>query len=624
MSSYNFCSECVRNLRLNFILNRKIYYDPDVVNSAHRDGFNELVQDIHANDHEFFFDIEAKYFDAEDGKAPKISLSVEHIIPKEYFRNIGNSSMNITGGKDNPIYYPLLYTELHNITTGSQAINNERKSHPYINILKPICTLESGIDSRNNIFFTYWDVYRNKDKKEEIHQRLDENLRKKAKQCINPEPSKPSKGGGVLKMYMNKVDVPPRSRGIASRAYFYMLLLLYDELIDEKNTFGSKSFFNSAVIEQMLEWNSKNAPDSIEKQINNKKNDIQGTKNPFVDNHILINTIISKELIDESKHNHIALLTNITCNTPPNNMLERKLIKITDFHKYFLQNVITLPEKRYYEANEINRIRIYDKSRKILSKHFIKLRQLKDIPALKIQINDLIKKKSDWNKEQSSFEKEKDKLYVKYQQLLNKIADTNKYIDQLKTKMVQLTHDNDQRIADIEKKTKLTYKAAVQQHSKSQQHNEEDDDTKFNEQMTKYNEDILKHEQQIKSDNEELKLLTYQQVQLESKVQQHNNIITRHISQIDKKIDTIKKKIPAEYEDKQKINAEITRISGEINKMIINPCENKEQQNILNTNQLQLLKDISISQFGGNDYDTEEENDYTMEFVSKYINIKKI
>jgi len=159
------------------------------------------------------------------------------------------------------------------------------------------------------------------------------------------------KGGNSKEIKISKktVELPDVSKGIAARAFFYVLFTYGPDIfintikeieqqqkVDPNNT--RSKYFTLEIIEQMIEWN-KNPPTDIEKAIYNKKKIVQGNNNPFIDNYgaIDVSKMILKKGEDPRSKNHIHI--NISAddmiNPETTYLLSIPNIKLSDFFDLF-------------------------------------------------------------------------------------------------------------------------------------------------------------------------------------------------------------------------------------------------------------------------------------------------
>jgi hypothetical protein len=328
--------------------------------STNIDKFNKLAHAIYKNNHmDFYY-----------GKETKFTQSIEHIVPRSFYYPIGD----IISDTYYKIASSLYYTDLYNIDMGDKTLNTIRREYRYDNVL----------DTEENIQFDDKQIYREYDEfsKIEIYSEKLKELREKEetpeiktqKEGLKKEISglekilEEKKGtfkeikellgkkeGGNIKFGKQKIELPDVSKGIASRAFFYILFTygpdIYSKefyeiylmhLQNKKSTeiYKYTLFYNKNYIQTMIDWYKKFAPSAYELEIYCLKKEHQGNSNPFIENYENIKQNIDKmiQFDDKEIQEHIHIQKEDT--NPKYKIIEHQLNplinKISD-HLYLFE-----------------------------------------------------------------------------------------------------------------------------------------------------------------------------------------------------------------------------------------------------------------------------------------------
>jgi endonuclease I len=123
-----------------------------------------------------------------------------------------------------------------------------------------------------------------------------------------PESFHDQRGGNKVKIARNKFEIDDANKGVSARAYFYILFIFGRELANSGRTIyetgGLTDIFSNNNLESMLDWNRRYPPQKQEKSLNDAKEKVQNTRNPFIDDYELINKIVFKKGSTMSDHKH--------------------------------------------------------------------------------------------------------------------------------------------------------------------------------------------------------------------------------------------------------------------------------------------------------------------------------
>jgi hypothetical protein len=351
--------------------------------STNIDKFNKLAHAIYKNNHmDFYY-----------GKETKFTQSIEHIVPRSFYYPIGD----ILSDTYYKIASSLYYTDLYNIDMGDKTLNTIRREYRYDNVL----------DTEENIQFDDKQIYREYDEfsKIEIYSEKLKELREKEetpeiktqKEGLKKEISglekilEEKKGtfkeikellgkkeGGNIKFGKQKIELPDVSKGIASRAFFYILFTygpdIYSKefyeiylmhLQNKKSTeiYKYTLFYNKNYIQTMIDWYKKFAPSAYELEIYCLKKEHQGNSNPFIENYENIKQNIDKmiQFDDKEIQEHIHIQKEDT--NPKYKIIEHQLNplinKISD-HLYLFEIKLKSQKEEYIDLFKQNIHNIYN------------------------------------------------------------------------------------------------------------------------------------------------------------------------------------------------------------------------------------------------------------------------
>ena len=170
----------------------------------------------------------------------------------------------------------------------------------------------------------------------------------------------------------NKLQLPYESKGIAARSYLYILFTYGIDLFKNYTNKMYKNqdpkisdYYNTEIVQQMIEWNIKYPPTKDEIEFTKIKTLHQGNNNPFIDNYcdldlkkmiIFSDTKIYNEQKIHDEHTHIKIIYNETSHSEIKYLKLIPNIKISKLLNLF--NYIN--EDLSSDGSYINRINFYE------------------------------------------------------------------------------------------------------------------------------------------------------------------------------------------------------------------------------------------------------------------------
>lgn len=361
------CDKCCKNAVINYILHRNIFTPlikyKDENNHRAFDIFSDetiytgdkslniiSIQDIGKDD--------VKRFDFFYGRPSLLNKNFEHVVPRTFYKQLEL----VKSLEELDIATSLYYSDQHNVFRGDSKMNSLRSSYVYKNIDKHekmygsiIYNVEELQDSQYSSFLTpkvcSYDAANDTHVCEPIcitpgpvcEQKIKgtpENIQtiySKAERIIN-------QGGGKneIKIGKQKIELPDESKGMAARAFFYILFTYGPDIFidDLKDKHDRSIYFACDIVKQMIEWN-KNKPENMEKSLSTKKTIVQGNTNPFIDEYDVLNIekmILFKkndEAIIFPEHTHISIKPGGSL-AEEQYLLSQHNIKISDFLDLFV------------------------------------------------------------------------------------------------------------------------------------------------------------------------------------------------------------------------------------------------------------------------------------------------
>jgi endonuclease I len=354
------CKICCTNSIINYISNRKIF--TPLIFDINTKIFNKFTNDLYNAQNDSI-----KLFDFFYGQNTSLESSIEHIVPRSFYANV----KKMITEEEFDIASSLYYTDQHNISRGSVRINSIRSNYPFKNI---------DVDSFEKFgSIKYMDEqleYINKQKFKKRCDLTDEECTEHIYSQINKDIVK----GGYIEnkdeilIGKNKLQLPDESKGIAARSYLYILFTYGIDLFKNYTNKMYKTqdpkisdYYNTEIVQQMIEWNIKYPPTKDEIEFTKIKTLHQGNNNPFIDDYCdldLTKMIIFSNKTKHEEHAHIKIINNEAIHSEIkylNLIPDIKISKLLNLFNYNHDDLLL-------HGSYINRINFYELS--YLNNHY--------------------------------------------------------------------------------------------------------------------------------------------------------------------------------------------------------------------------------------------------------------